>query len=372
MRENGRIKPWCTTLAKTPADRRQRGFTLVELVVSLVVSGLVIAAMGSAVFFILMAQSQNNSVWRAQFDGAAIAARITADLQGAVSFGEHSAHAVEFTVPDRDGNGEDDTICYAFSGNAGDPLTLTYNQEPPVVLAPSVQAFDLTYQLGDPLATPMAQELAVLMYHDHAPKASMKDFSLDANHGCAQYFLPTFPTGTTIWKIKRVRIMARADGSKRDGVIKIRITTAGPSHQPTATVLDEATVLETSLDDTYGWADVDFTSLNDLDPTQGLCVVIIQMAGSDSAGKIQYEENGVPMTAGTFWMTTSNAGQSWTTETNSRDMRFYVYGTYDTYTGADTTKTVNGIGLTLQIGPTTQTRVVTSTRVLNAPEVVQP
>ncbi len=151
-----------------------------------------------------------------------IAEQIISDLRSAVSIAANSASAIEFTVPDRNGDGLDDTIRYEWSGVAGAPLLYGYNDQPAQVLANAVHSFNLTYQTVNPQNAPLAEELAVLIYHSDAPRGELKDYGLEQTKWCAQYLLPTFPAGTTTWKIKRVRFQAKADGGDRSGVIKVR------------------------------------------------------------------------------------------------------------------------------------------------------
>ncbi|MBM4074622.1 MAG: hypothetical protein FJ267_03150, partial [Planctomycetes bacterium] len=71
---------------------------------------------------------------------------LLADLQRATGFTERTAKAVTFTVPDRDGNGRPETLRYAWSGTAGNPLTLQVNGGPVQNIALNVQQFALSYQ----------------------------------------------------------------------------------------------------------------------------------------------------------------------------------------------------------------------------------
>jgi len=349
-------------------DRARPAFTLVEVVISLAIYSVIVGVAASSVVLITRVRAHNDGLWQSEFAGYSAIAQLTADLRTAFSVAEHSAHAVEFTVPDRDGDGADDSVRYEFSGTAGAPLLYRFKQQPTEALVPAVQAFDLAYQTVTPSSGPGANQLVTLIYHDDAPGGSLKDYALDASHPCAQYFLPAFPAGTTKWSVKRVRIMARADGNSNDGVIKVRLTTADISHKPTATILDEATLLETGLDTGYSWADLDFSAANNLDPAAGLCVVIIQTAGTDKAGVVCFEENATTMTAGTWWLTSNNAGGSWTSATQSKSMQFYVYGTYDTVPPTSR-QLLTGVSISLRVGTSANTALNASVGVLNAPEV---
>jgi len=336
--------------------------------VSLAVYAVVIGAAVSSVSLIVRARAHNDGVWQSNFAGYGVVAQLSTDLRTAISVAQNSPHAIELTVPDRDDDGVDDCVRYEFSGTPGSPLLYRFQQQPTETVIQSVQAFDLAYQTIVPGAGPGSNQVVTFIHHDDAPGGSLKDYALDANHPCAQYFLPSFRPGTTKWNVKRVRLMARSEGAKNDGVIKVRLTTADAGLKPTAAVLDEATLLETSLDSGYSWVDLDFSAACDLDPAAGLCVVVVQAAGTDKAGKICFEENATTPTPGTWWLTSTNAGATWTAPTQSKNMQFYVYGTYDA-TPPTSRQLLTGATISLQTGPSTQTILSSSVGLLNAPEV---
>jgi prepilin-type N-terminal cleavage/methylation domain-containing protein len=355
-----------------PARAHRPAFTLVELIASMAIYGLILAAVGAALTLITRAKPRTDALWRARMDGTRLAMQLTSDLQTAISFAERTATAVEFTVFDRGGDGIDDTLRYAWSGTPGDPLMYSVNGGTPATLAPAVHAFSMAYQANPPTAQPRGDELAVLKAHDDAPGGKFKDYGIDATHWCGVYLTPALPAGATKWHLRRFRFRAKRDGAQTDGVIKVIVAQADASGYPTAAVLDTVTVLEATLDANYTWVDVDITSASNLAPTQSVCVIVGFVAGSDKPAKIQYEENGSPMTAGTHWMTSSNAGGTWTGPDAARDMCFTAYGTYDVDTGAGATLLLQGVSVALQLGERTDSLIRTSVRILNAPEVVQP
>lgn len=125
--------------------RRRRGYTLIELIVSMGSATMLIAGLASALFTSSSAMSLDSGSQAKRQQSAEIQADLMADLQYALNFSERTANAVTFTVPDRDGDSNPETIRYAWSGTAGDPLTYEYNNGTAVTLADDVQSFDLSY-----------------------------------------------------------------------------------------------------------------------------------------------------------------------------------------------------------------------------------
>ncbi len=92
-----------------------------------------------------------------RIDAAEVQQDLLGDIQHALTFTERTNHAVTFLVPDRDGDGDPESIRYAWSGNAGDPLTYEYNGRPPINLADDVSQLDLSY-LTQTLPAPVVPE----------------------------------------------------------------------------------------------------------------------------------------------------------------------------------------------------------------------
>lgn len=121
----------------------KRGLTLLELVVSLVSSVFLLAGLVGSLFVASQALPDENDPMRQSSHAASVLRDVMADLSHAVSFSECSTRAITFTVPDRDGNSTSETIRYAWSGTAGDPLTYQYNYGSVINIATNVRAFNL-------------------------------------------------------------------------------------------------------------------------------------------------------------------------------------------------------------------------------------
>lgn len=315
--------------------RRRGGFTLIELLVSAAIVAVLAVAMGSAVMIASRAigrRSPDSSAARSVSAAEAVE-QMRSDLRTATSFTERQASAVTFTVPDRDGDGVQETIRYAWSGISGAALTRAYNGTAPETLAQDVRAlnFDYLIQSLQPMAQAGEQESGelLLMAHVDAPGGSMKPILIDNNRSAAQYFKPTLPANAVSWKVTRVLIMGRSDRST-DGVLYFWATAANGSLKPGYPILETVQVSEATLPTATAWFEVPFTQLDELDPSRGICLVIGYRSGSQNIGLIQYEENGTPMTAGTHYMSSNDGGSSFTSPVSDRDMCFRLYGTVTT------------------------------------------
>jgi len=184
--------------------------------------------------------------------------------------------------------------------------------------------------VGLPEIVEVESEEMVLISHDDAPAASDKDYAIEITKWAAAYFKPTLPSNTISWKITRVELVARQEGPAKDRLV-VQMRTADDQMKPGATVLAELTRDEPDLPPDFAWTEFEFPALSDLDPSAGLCLVLGQTVKLEKkAAKIQYQENGNPMTPNTHWMTSSDGGASWTDPVDNRDLRFIVHGTVTT------------------------------------------
>ena len=127
--------------------RSAHGFTLIELLVSLSIMSALMGAMVLSISLAVRSIDDGSSPTGRISAASDALEEITTELGLALSFEERTAYAVSFTVPDRNEDGLRETIRYAWSGVAGDPVTREYNGGPSAAIAENVHHFDLSYLL---------------------------------------------------------------------------------------------------------------------------------------------------------------------------------------------------------------------------------
>ena len=317
------------------ARRPRRGFTLIEVVMSLAIVGTLMVGMVSAMMITSRSiRTEDTPLSKASRSTKALD-DVVADLNIALAFTERTDKAVTFTVPDRNGDGDCETIRYAWSGTVGDPLTREYNGADPVIVADDVHQFDLSYLVemasgSSKVVPPSAIESAEveLLSHDDGPGGTMRTSPVNKNSWIGSYVAPTLPTNATSWKVSRVLVRASATGLPT-GLVEVEVQTADADGLPTGTVLASRTVSEVTLSDSMLWVDLSFSGVSGLDPDDGLCVVLRYVSGVGDAARIEHEQDSAPATPGLVFMTSTDMGTTWT-ESASDQLRIYVYGTYTT------------------------------------------
>lgn len=122
---------------------QRRGLTLIEMVVALLSSGVLVAGLAGALYVSTQAMPTIESNTKKDNLASSVLHDLIADVGTALSFSERTTKAITFTVPDRNGDSLVETIRYAWSGTAGDPLTYQYNGGTVYTLAEDVQVFNL-------------------------------------------------------------------------------------------------------------------------------------------------------------------------------------------------------------------------------------
>ncbi|MEM8945429.1 MAG: hypothetical protein AAGD11_09610 [Planctomycetota bacterium] len=124
---------------------RRAGYTLLELAVASASSVVLVGGLASSIFIAAQSLDVTDGTLADARRANQILDQINHDLQSAVMLSELSSTAVTMSVPDRDGDNVPETIRYAWSGVAGDPLTKVYNGGTAVTVAGNVQGFSMEW-----------------------------------------------------------------------------------------------------------------------------------------------------------------------------------------------------------------------------------
>ena len=131
--------------AKLKHKRPPAGYTLIEMVVASASAVVLMGGLSSALYIGAQSLDVNTGSRTETRTANAALATIKRDLEVAVSISELTATSVTMTVPDRDNDAVAETIRYAWTGSAGDPLTQSYNGATATTLAADVQSFSLDW-----------------------------------------------------------------------------------------------------------------------------------------------------------------------------------------------------------------------------------
>lgn len=345
----------------------RRGATLVELVVSMAAATILMGGLASAVVLATRALPENRGVLENVTAASQVGQQVAADLGCAMAVLSRSARLIEFQVPDRNGDGDPETIRYAWSGTAGDPLYRQYNGNTAVAVLDNVGLFQLDYEtvLITTTGDATENESGETELRSYNASTSLSDFKIKNDKWCGEYFRPNLPSDAISWKITRVVLMAAREGPA-NGVATVELRGGRADQRPDTNVLASAPLLEATLPSSYVWHSVAFADTPALDPNARVCVLVRHVADADAC-KLRYRGGSVTAPNQAL-LTTSTGGTSWTVETD-KSLLYYVYGTVTTPGPPEVivTQYLTRARVTLRVGSDDATRVETSAQVFNTP-----
>jgi hypothetical protein len=342
---------------------RSTAFTLVELVLSLSIASILLLAMQSTVMVAARAIPDGRNTPSRIVNGTPPLSALSADLFYATSITEMTATAITFIVADRTGDGAPESIRYAWSGIAGDPLTRQFNGGAVLNVVPSVQSFALAYDkraVQAPTTYSTSSEILLA-----SSTGGTSNFSVQSSASPAQYIVPSFPVTPTTWSVTRALIQAKSSGTTT-GQALIEISPVDAGGYPTSTVYDQQTLLESSLTTSYVWQQFTFTSATGLAPAQPVALVV-RWASDSTACIVQYTSGGL-LGGGSM---NQYDGSSWSA-VNGANLNFYLYGTYTTPNPPTSNYFLKLVRCNLQLTSETATQLNTTVRIVNEPQVTGP
>lgn len=357
---------------------RRAAFTLTELTVSMLVMTVLLGALASAIALASRALPDSSSELAAVSDAARAAEQLSGELFNAVTVGERLPNSVSFTVADRDGDSSPESIRYAWSGTAGDPLTREYNAGPAVNVIDHLYDFTLTYttKTVSETTTQVTQQPETLL-------ASFEGWAgvvptpvpLSSSRWLGEYFTFTIPPDATTLDITRIELMLKEDTADPTATVSVGIHAPITSGEPIpqSTPIGTPSVrLTSTFSNSLTWESFTLSDVSFATPAQEYVVVVKGTTAGTASSRYQYLRR-APADNTSVAMT-SDGGASWTPTKNydDYDMETRVWGVFGPSTTQETTVTryyLNGVKISLNAGSDAAARVTATARVINEPEV---
>jgi hypothetical protein len=336
------------------------------MVLSLGGLAILLLAIQSTALLVDRASPKEGSATSAALASARTLDQLASELTFATAVARAGLYDLEFTIPDRNGDGLPETIRYTWSGKVGDSLVRTANGVNPANVATPVNEFRFNYDTRTVQVDPTSSEGAETLLVSYDPllgQLTGSNYTIDANHWIGQYFRPSLPANATAWRVTRVLFQARQHNTA-SGKALVQLRPA-LGNLPGSDIIDQTALLESSLDPVYSWRTFYFDNAGGLAPGNGVCLVV-QWASDSDAGEVFYK-GGLAALAGQSLVTSGNAGSSWS-NSNDKQMFFYVYGKIATPNPTGTKDLVTGVRCTLRTSDDTRSYARVSVRLLNEPQ----
>jgi hypothetical protein len=342
--------------------------TLVETAVSLAILSIVATAIGSAILIAGKAVPDGSGPAQCAIRAAAAADRIAAEVQYATAVTVHTEKCIEFVLPDRNGDGNPDTVRYEWSGAGGDPLTCTWNKGAARAVLMDVRQFQLACDLRIvSRQEPSGNESGEALLASNDATTDLSDYAIKNGQVGGQYFKPDLPADALSWKITRVKFKAKSAGASK-GVTSVRLYEATAGGLPGDSLLGEQVLDESTLPKSYLWQEFTFADAGGLKPDKGACLVLAWVSDAQSCS-VEYRNKNAAA-PNTVLLKSTNQGVTWSQQAG-QSLQFYVYGTV-TAAGTPTVQNtcyLKGVSLLLRVGKEPAAAVRTCVSLLNCPEV---
>ncbi|MDZ4685940.1 MAG: type II secretion system protein [Planctomycetaceae bacterium] len=353
--------------------RARRGYTLIELSVSLIVASILVAGMGSSVFLATRANNTGLGRYQASSRSGETLSDMSRELSYAVAVNEvaSTSRIIECTVPDLTGDSADDILRYSWSGTAGAPLQRTLNGGTPQAVVDNVQACQLTLQKRSKEGG-SSTESAETQWVNDASAGSPVNYTVNNTSTLGVYFTPSLPGNATAWRITRLEMRAAQSGTA-DGVLRVQVRLGAALYLPGA-VIEEVVVSESRLPTSTSAHTVLFPGVTTLSPTQSACILFAQDSGTNGAASIEY---GVSSTASANTRKISSAVDVlglvvWSSQA-SQDVRVKIWGTYTGPPGTGQQQFYfTNVDASLQVGTDTTAMFHHGIPLINLPEAAGP
>ncbi|MDX2116567.1 MAG: type II secretion system protein [Planctomycetota bacterium] len=286
------------------------GFTLTEVVLALSVLGIVLAALGSVLTLSLRALPNRGDATEQPLIVARVLEQMSDDIQSAKKIASTSS-ALTLTIPDRDANGSDEVIEYAWGATRGAALRRRVNggSWTTVIASLSSAAFNVERFASriDGTGTLVDSSEQILSAWETGATAS---YSLSTSVWAAQTVLPVLPADAVAWKPTKIEVNVR-NVTPIDGVVVVDLRTPNSDGTPSATSLFTASINESSMTSSYAWYTVSLSGMSSLSPSSGISVVFRTNGSGVVAGRMQGLTSGVASPG--LLATSANGGGLWTT-----------------------------------------------------------
>ena len=291
---------------------------------------------------------------------------VAADLTYATSLPIMASRDLEFQGPDRNNDGQAETIRYTWSGTPGEPLVRTINGGAPHEVAGDVQEFALVYDQRT-ITVPLYTESDEMLLASYDSSTSLGDFQVASNRWVAEYINPALPANASSWSITRVRFRAKRSGNQQ-GQTLVQVRAAAAPAVPSSTVLDQVTLLENQMTNNYAWREIRFTA-SGLVPGTGACVVF-QWANAQISTELQYQTANAAQAHAAMVVSTNNGG-TWSPMSN-QNLLYYIYGKTTTVQLVASRYVLGDVRCTLRTGGDPAAVVTTAIPMLNQPPLPGP
>lgn len=352
---------------------RRRGVTSLDLLVSLPSTAVIVAGLGACVTLMLRSNQQDEQFYKniQQISDASLQMAMEIELANGIA--STSPTAIEFCVPDRNGDSLPEQIRYEWktSSNLSQrDLYRRVNQGPEAPVISNLTGFELQYGYATASTIPnrFRSESVLLKKVDSVPSVSYSERLLTfTNHVCIT-FRPDQSTTFTTWDLGSLEFMLKTDNPGAAGSLRLRVVAAANGLPNLSVVYADIQILNQDLSSKYQYVEFPLAPIDQI-PSSTTLAVILSTSAANPPIRVQCLSHASNLPADLRMLQTTNSGGSWTTTTNTSP-RFLAMGfTSSSSSSASARRNLTKVDIFMTGLPGMNPTMMASAKLLAQPEV---
>lgn len=371
-----------------PNQRRHLrfGYSLIEIAVALPTIGILTVGMCSAVLLSVRAIPQGGSVITASVETARAMEQLERDLRCATEVSKRDSRDILFSVPDRTGDGQPESIRYWWSGVDKSAVFRQINNGPSEMVVEQTSNFSLTYDIQPREINRVVknvvtsnEQLLALFESWPGVTGSTNEFTVGTNEWIGTTFELSSSVPRNYSKLRFTRASLygrRASGSvaANVGVYRVNADREPRLVHRFGSLTPVASNLLPVLSD---WADT--TLANDVEVTDGSRTfsLVFSATAPSTLRAVYRTSDSAPDNLHPTARWTSDSGDKWEPSSGNlrkNDLMFRVYGTFETVQVSsvpEIKQRILAVRVQLRSATNKSINIDTNIRLLNEPEAVQ-
>ncbi|MBM3965705.1 MAG: hypothetical protein FJ308_11670 [Planctomycetes bacterium] len=355
----------------TEYSRRRRAIASLDLLVSIPSAALIFAGLASCMMLMLKSKSMDERFYRNVQQVADASIQMAMEIEMANAIAESTSTAIEFCVPDRDGDFLPEQIRYEWKTDgitSPKHLYRRMNSGTDVAVLRDITDFQLQYGYAGVPSIPnrFRSESVLIKKVDSVPSVTYQEYSISSTQHIAVVFRPDT---LRVWDLGSLEIMLRSVDPSSAGSLRLRVTDVDVGQRPIlATVYADIQISNQDLSSKYRYFEFPLAPVDRL-TTNPWIAVVLSTTDENPPVRVQGISALSNFPSNVRMHTSSNGGSSWLSPPNASP-RFlamgYLYGTSDSVSNR---RNLASVDILISNLPGIDPTMMSSARLLGQPEV---
>jgi hypothetical protein len=352
----------------------RRGLASLDIIVSIPSAAVIMAGLGTCVTLMLRSNAEDERFYRNVQQIADASLQLAMEIEMANAIAVTSPTAIEFCVPDRNGDSLPEQIRYEWKTNSTSSQKDLYRRinrgsEAPVI--PNLTGFELQYSYASASSIPnrFRSESVLLKKVDCVQSGEYLERSIGSLNHMSISFLPDSIATTALWDLGSVEFMLRTTDPNAAGNLRLQVTAVDANLVPLlSTVYADIQISNRDLSTRYQYIEFPLAPIDRLSATTRLAV-ILSTSSENPPIRLQCLTHASNLPTNLRMLQSSNGGSTWSTTTNTSP-RFLAAGFISTSSSSvSARRNLTSVDILMTGLPGRNPSMMASAKLLAQPEV---